>query len=148
MLRKAKIQYGTISIPYLIIKSKRVKTSEIIVDADKVTIRTPLNKDLSEIHGIVSDKASWILKKQKEYKETTPQIVKPSFKEGSTLPYFGRNCLLKILKQQGKCSIEFVDGEFIVKTNTFSKESSSATEIKQLYDDWLMNNAHRCSHTR
>ena len=63
MIRKAKIQYGTISITYHIIKSKRVKTSEIIVDADKVTIRMPLNKDMSEIHGIVSDKASWILKK-------------------------------------------------------------------------------------
>jgi predicted metal-dependent hydrolase len=57
---KSKIQYGTISIPYHIIKSKRVKTSEIIVDADKVTIRTPLNKDLSEIRGIVSNKAQWL----------------------------------------------------------------------------------------
>jgi hypothetical protein len=37
---KAKIQYG-------IIKSKCIKTSEIIIDADKVTIR--LNKDIPEV---------------------------------------------------------------------------------------------------
>ena len=68
--------------------------------------------------GLFQIRPAGYLKKQKEYKETTPQIVKPPFKEGSTLPYFGRNCLLKILKQQGKCNMEFVDGEFIVKTKT------------------------------
>jgi predicted metal-dependent hydrolase len=76
--RKGKIQYGTITIPYYIIKSKRIKTSEIIVDSNKVTVRTPLDKNFSEIRRIVSDKASWILKKQKEYRETIPQIIKPS----------------------------------------------------------------------
>lgn len=49
MIMKAKIQYGTITIPYDIIKSKRIKTSEIIVDADKVIIRTSLSKDIFEI---------------------------------------------------------------------------------------------------
>jgi len=76
MIKKAKIRYGTINLPYHVIKSKRIKTSEIIVEANNVTIRTPLNKDLSEIRRIVSDKASWILKKQKEYRETIPQIIK------------------------------------------------------------------------
>jgi predicted metal-dependent hydrolase len=82
--KKGKIQYGTTTILYHIIKSKRIKTSEIIVDSDKVTIRTPLNKSLSDIHNIISGKAAWILKKQKEYKETIPQIIKPTFEEGST----------------------------------------------------------------
>jgi hypothetical protein len=41
---KGEIQYGTATIPYHIIKSKRVKISEIIVDSDKVAIRTPLDK--------------------------------------------------------------------------------------------------------
>jgi predicted metal-dependent hydrolase len=54
-----------VTIPYDIIRSKRIKTSEIIVDADKVTIRTPLNKDISGIRKLVLGKASWILKKTK-----------------------------------------------------------------------------------
>jgi hypothetical protein len=33
---KGKIKYGTITIPYHIIKSERIKTSEIIVESDKV----------------------------------------------------------------------------------------------------------------
>jgi hypothetical protein len=47
-----KIQYGTVTIPYDIIRTKRIKTSEIIVDADKVTVRTPLDKDTSEIRKL------------------------------------------------------------------------------------------------
>jgi hypothetical protein len=31
--KKGKIQHGTITIPYYIIKSKRIKTSEIIVES-------------------------------------------------------------------------------------------------------------------
>ena len=86
-----KIQYGSVTIPYDIIRSKRIKTSEIIVDAYKITIRTPLDKDISEIRKLILGKASWILKKQKEYKDTVPQIVKPSFQHGSTLPYHGKD---------------------------------------------------------
>jgi hypothetical protein len=48
-----KIQYGTVTIPYSIIRSKRIKTSGIIVDADNITIRTPLNKGISEIRKLL-----------------------------------------------------------------------------------------------
>jgi predicted metal-dependent hydrolase len=58
--KKDKVKYGATTIPYYIIKSKRIKTSEIIVDANNITIRTPINKDKSEIQRIVLDKASWI----------------------------------------------------------------------------------------
>jgi predicted metal-dependent hydrolase len=135
---KGKIQYGTITIPYHIVKSKRVKTSEIIVESDKVTIRTPLNKSQSDIEGIISGKASWILKKQKEYKETIPQIIKPTYGEGSTLPYLGRNYPLRIIKNQSEYNIKFCDGEF-----TIEMESSKASpaKIKKIYESWLMERA-------
>jgi predicted metal-dependent hydrolase len=104
MIQQDQIQYGRRTISYYIIKSKRVKTSEIIVDADKVTIRTPLNKELSEIQAILLDKARWILKKQKEYKEAIPELIKPTFEEDSILPYLGRNYPLIIHKEQENTS--------------------------------------------
>src|SRR5689334_11908795 len=110
-----KIHYGTATISYDIIRSKRIKTSEIIVDADKIIVRTPLNKDLSEIRRLVLDKASWILKKQKEYKDTVPQIIKPNFQEGSALPYLGKVYPIKILKKQPKNSISFTDEQFMIR---------------------------------
>jgi predicted metal-dependent hydrolase len=132
---KGRIKYGTTAKLYHIIKSRRTKTSEIIVDPNKVTIRTPLNKSLSDINGIISDKASWILKKQKEYKETIPQIIKPTYKDGSTLPYLGRNCPLRIIKNQTKHNIKFSDGEFTIEIK--SSKASPAT-IKEIYEGWLV----------
>jgi hypothetical protein len=33
-----KVKYGTTTIPYYIIKTGRIKTSELIVDADTITV--------------------------------------------------------------------------------------------------------------
>ena len=98
--QKDKVKYGTTTIPYCIIKTGRIKTSELIVDANTITVRAPFDKDKLEIQRIVLDKAGWILKKQKEYRETIPQITRPSFKENTSLPYVGRNYPLTINKKQ------------------------------------------------
>ena len=107
-LQKDKVKYGTITIPYQVIKTARIKTSEVIVDADTITVRAPFGKDKLEIQRLVLDKARWILKKQKEYRETIPEVIKPSFKENTTLPYLGANYPMEINKEQANDSIEFV----------------------------------------
>lgn len=62
-----KIKYGNSVIEYSVVKSKRRKTSEIIVDKTGVVIRTPLRKPTSEIKKIVQQKKHWIFKKQLEF---------------------------------------------------------------------------------
>jgi predicted metal-dependent hydrolase len=136
--QKDKIRYGTITIPYTIIKTRRVKTSELIVDADTITVRAPFDKDKPEIQKLVMDKACWILKKQKEYREKTPDVTKPSFKENTTLPYLGNNYSLKINKNQAKDSVEIVDGKFIVEIKS-AKVSKNV--VKKLYENWIIENA-------
>jgi predicted metal-dependent hydrolase len=92
------IRYGTITIPYNIIKTRRVKTSELIVDTGTIIVRVPFDKDKTEIQKLVLDKARWILKKQKEYREKTPEITKSSFKEifiNKTTLCFTRNIKLR-----------------------------------------------------
>ena len=39
--QKDKVRYGTTTISYHTIKTGRVKTSEVIVDADTITVRAP-----------------------------------------------------------------------------------------------------------
>jgi predicted metal-dependent hydrolase len=41
---KGKLAYGNITIDYSVVKTRRRKTSEIIVDKDTIEIRTPYNK--------------------------------------------------------------------------------------------------------
>ena len=72
---KHELHYGTSVIKYSVIKSRRIKTSELIVDRYEVVVRTPFDKPDHEIRNIVKDKANWILKKQKEYREMNPEIT-------------------------------------------------------------------------
>jgi len=64
-----KIKYGNSVIEYSVIKSRRRKTSQIMVDGEEVIVRTPLTKDNSAIKKIIQNKASWIFKKQLEFKK-------------------------------------------------------------------------------
>lgn len=66
-----KIKYGNSVIEYSVIKSRRRKTSQIMVDGEEVIVRTPLSKDNSEIKKIIQNKASWIFKKQLELQKRT-----------------------------------------------------------------------------
>jgi predicted metal-dependent hydrolase len=136
--QKDEVKYGTATIPYYIIKTRRIKTSELIVDADTITVRTPYNKDKTEIQRLVLDKASWILQKQKEHKEIKPELIKPSFKENTTLPYFGRNYSLIINKNQATNNLEVVDGKFEV---SIESAKLSWSVLKKLYEDWLIEKA-------
>jgi predicted metal-dependent hydrolase len=135
---KQQLQYGTKTIEYSIIKSRRIKTSEIIVDADNVSVRSPFHKPVSEIHEIVRKKAGWILKKQLEYKNQNPEIMKPNFQDSSTLPYSGKNYTLNIISNyQGRQKIEFENGEFSI----YIKGKSSKTKARLLYEKWLTETA-------
>jgi predicted metal-dependent hydrolase len=136
--QKGKVKYGTIIIPYSVIKTRRIKNSEVIVDADNIVVRAPLDKDNTEIQKLVLDKASWILRKQREYRETTPEIVKPSFKENTTLPYLGNNYSFMINKNQARNSIEVADGKFIVGVKS-TKVSNNI--LKKLYENWITEKA-------
>lgn len=134
---KDRIQYGTASIDYYIKRSKRIKTSEVIVDSDRIEIRTPLNKSLEDTRHMVRDKAEWILRKQEEFKSLIPEIMKPTFEEDSTLPYLGKNHRLRINKNQLRNRIRFVNGEFVVDMTSLDADEDTKSQIRELYERWL-----------
>jgi predicted metal-dependent hydrolase len=133
---KHELYYRTSVIKYSVIKSRRIKTSELIVDSNEVLVRTPFDKPDHEIQRIIQNKAKWILKKQKEYREMSPEVLKPTFEDGSTLPYLGKNYPLKIFTREAKNSISFADGQFIV--NIWPSKNVTAQYVEKLYEHWLM----------
>jgi predicted metal-dependent hydrolase len=140
--QQQKLRYGTSIIDYSIVRSRRRKTSEIIVDEENVIVLTPYNKSIEEINDIVREKAKWITTKQSEFKSASPEIVQPVFEEGSTLRYLGRNYLLRfvIVQQEIKSNenIKLVNGEFLI----FSKSSRPPKKrIMFLYEKWLRKKA-------
>jgi predicted metal-dependent hydrolase len=138
--QNCKLNYGTDVIQYFVVKTRRRKTSEVIVDGNTVEVRAPLDKPDHEIEQVVRNKAAWISKKQKEYREMNLHITKPTFGENSTLPYMGKDYPFKILSQD-KNSIRFIDGEFIITLSISKPKSPTAIDIERLYEHWLMKTA-------
>ncbi len=132
--------YGSRTIEYDVIMSKRVKTSEIIIDGNKIVVRTPANKSLEESRKMVVSKASWILKKQLEYKnkESKVDIKGPTFSENSTLAYLGKNIKLKIYHSAIDTKFELKDNQFYAFLEG-DKESNAVSEhqIRRLYEEWV-----------
>jgi predicted metal-dependent hydrolase len=134
-------QYGNTKINYTLVRSKRRKTSELIVDKDEITIRAPFDKSIFEIEKILDDKISWIIKKQKEYEYTPQEIFRPTFLPNSTIPYLGKNYKLKIVyDNKRKNSIEISDDSLLVILDNFEINTDSELlkdTIRYLYNKWL-----------
>ena len=119
-------QYGNTLVNYTLIKSKRRKTCEVIVEKDRgIIVRVPFEKTTEEIQKILDDKIRWAITKQREYNEEIKEIVKPTFEKKSTLPYLGKNYELqivtctdfendKMVDMESKEKITFTDGKFFV----------------------------------
>jgi predicted metal-dependent hydrolase len=114
-----------------------LETSELIVDSDRIEIRTPLNKSLKDTRNIILDKADWILKKQKQYQETIPEIIIPTFEENSTLPYLGKNYILRFNENQPINTIRFFNGEFVADITNSDVNENAKLQARELYEGWL-----------
>jgi predicted metal-dependent hydrolase len=143
LITKQSYQYGTRKIDYILIKSKRRKTSEVIVDKDEITIRAPFDKSISEIEKILDDKIRWILKKQREDEDSTREIISPTFLPNSTLPYLGKNYTIRIMvrdKEEKQNSIEIVNDNLLVFVEAFDIHMDKEllkNKIRYLYNKWL-----------
>lgn len=133
-----KIPFGNSTIKYHLIQSRRLKTSQITVDRDNVIVRTPNSKTASEIQNLVLQKAKWIYQKQLEFKRNKSSLVSPTFSDGSTIPIFGKNCLLRIRTGQKKTSVRLERSQIII--NLESKKPLKKT-VKQTYENWLFSKA-------
>ena len=131
-----KIKFHSKVIPYTIIKTNRIKTSQISVDKDNVIVRIPKSKSSNEIKHMVNQKAKWIYEKQEKFRKDKSSITKPTYSDGSILPYFGKNCILRVKTNQKKSSIEFRNSKFIVLLE--SKRPIKKT-IQKLFNQWIYN---------
>lgn len=138
------LNYGTKNIEYDIIKSKRIKTSEIIVDENKILVRTPMNKSLEESRDLVKHKASWIIKKQLEYKnrQRSLEITSPTYTNNSTLPYLGKNIKLAVGSSPTSTKLELKDNQFCANLeNNKGKNIDSRHQVKAAYEKWIKEQA-------
>lgn len=132
------VSYEDKTLEFDIVRSNRIKTSEIIVEAGKVVVRTPSGKDIKEIEKMVKRKAEWIARKQQEYQALVLQISKPSFEPDSTLPYLGKNYALRVFTGYKANKIRLVRDEFLVSVMSSEPDKK---QLSYMYEDWLMERA-------
>jgi predicted metal-dependent hydrolase len=129
-IQKHKIVYKNNEIEFQIIKTARKKTSEITVKYDDILVRAPFSKSIEDIESLVNSKAEWIVQKIKENSGKKPEIIFPTYKNNTTLPYLGKNVILKIVKDKNDY-LEFSNNEFVMHVNK--------NKVKTIYEKWLFN---------
>ena len=124
-----KIKYGNTSILYELIQSNRIKTSQITVTVQGVTVRTPKNKPIRDVKNMVRDKASWIYKKQLYYAGKK----KTAFSTKSTLPVLDRHYTIKIIPSSAEhVRIEGNTLEFYIP-----QKRHTDIQIQKMYNAYL-----------
>jgi len=128
------IQFGKSKINYNIKRSRRRKTTEIVISKTGVNVLTTVKKPENEINELVQSHSRWIFKKKLSIKEEVP--LKISYENNSKLPYLGMNYPLLIKETKQKESFEFSNRKFVVKIPNPTKY-----KIKKLYLSWIENEA-------
>ncbi len=126
---------------YSIIYSQRKTVSIGIARDGSVSVRAPLYFTDKEVDRIVSDKISWIEKKQQQIAERNRQNLanlKRDYSQGSTMPYLGTEYPIQIHLCHGLKTIEidFCTDYFSVKVGTMDKE-----QIKAAFKSWYLKQA-------
>ncbi|HEX2405863.1 MAG TPA: SprT family zinc-dependent metalloprotease [Nitrososphaeraceae archaeon] len=155
-------QHGNNKILYNLVRSKRQKTSELIIENEnEITLRVPFDKPLSEIKEIIQKKIQWILKKQDEYQKAKPEIKELSYLPSSTLPYLGNNYTIELRNIHSYTNtdsnrnsssfndnekVELYDNKLLFYLNDAESYQNTNGEfiknkIKQLYEKWLYEQA-------
>lgn len=128
------IQFGKSKINYNIKRSRRRKTTEIVVSKTGVNVLTTIKKPETEINELMKSHSRWIFKKKLSIREEVP--LKISYENNSKLPYLGMNYPLIIKETKEKETFEFSNKKFIVKIPNPTKY-----KIKKLYSSWIQNEA-------
>jgi len=126
------MRFGKSTIQYTVLKSKRRKTSEILVDEKGIKLCVPSSKTNIQIKNILEGKKQWIFKKQLEFKSEKKDQKRNIYK--TFIPHYGKNCLLKINVEQNKKSIKFTNSKFIIN---ITGKRILKREVQKIHDEWL-----------
>ena len=80
--------------PKKIVRSRR-KTIALVIDSDgELIVRAPFYASENDILRFVQEKQEWIEQKTREMKQKTKERPRLSLREGETIPYLGRECMI------------------------------------------------------
>lgn len=128
---KGKLQYGGTIIPYHVIQTKRKKTIQIFIEKDRVEVRAPKSKDISEIKQLLKNRSRWIFISQLKLKERKTDITVSK----NSLLYLGKNVpyTVKSLEKTNEIDLKKNSFQICIKSKSITER-----KITQVYHDWLL----------
>lgn len=133
-MTKHRVTFNNHTIKFDVIRSDRVKTSEITVDSKRILVRVPASKDSKDIEKMVVKKAEWILKKQQEYSQLATDMASPTFEDGSRLFYLGSAIPMRLLAGKEKDRVVLLRGTLVFTTCSLYPTKGA---LRTLYENWL-----------
>ena len=123
------IPFGNSKIKYNVKRVTNRKTTQIFVDKLGVQIISSSDKTQKQIKDLVVKNSKWIYSKQ--IWANKQNDLKITFKQGTRLPYLGKNYLLKIKESKNE-SILLSKGIFIVRVS-----KNTPKKVQGLFKNWL-----------
>ena len=135
-LERNSIEYGRLSIKYVVVRRKR-RTLEIAVEPDlTVSIAAPLTASPESIAAKVRKRAPWILAQQRYFEQFQPRTPDRRYLPGETHLYLGRQHRLKVVKGESG-SVKLLRGVFMIQ----STQPDSPAVTKTLLSNWYAEKA-------
>ncbi|MFH0803010.1 MAG: SprT family zinc-dependent metalloprotease [bacterium] len=136
-IEKSSIPFGNTVIEFAVRRRRWRRTISLFVDPHEgVYLRAPMRASIGELGRMVREKASWILKKQREFRELEGFKPKREFVSGETFLYLGKSLILKVLPEEGRRSVGLLDGHLLVSSEEKFPESERAEKIRELLTGW------------
>jgi predicted metal-dependent hydrolase len=136
-IEKSSISFGNTVIEFAVRRRRWRRTISLFVDPHEgVYLRSPMRASIGELGRLVLEKAPWILKKQREFRELEGFRPKREFVSGETFLYLGESLILKVLPEEGRRSVILLDGHLLVSLDGKLPESRRAEKIRELLTNW------------
>jgi predicted metal-dependent hydrolase len=137
------LQYGETLIEYHLSYQER-KTLGISVLPDLcVEVKAPLEATFEDVEARVRQRASWILRQQRELERYLPRIPERQYVSGETHRYLGRQYRLKVVEAEREW-VKLNRGYLHVST----ANKRDTERVRELLEEWYCRQARRVFHER
>lgn len=133
-----KIRYSSHTVVYSL-KRKNIKNINISVSPEgKVTVSAPLDASFEDIHDVVFNKASWILKQQQRFIKTQAEpTIEKDYVSGESFKYLGKQYRLQVYETTIQESIYLKDNYI----NMMVKNKKNRRHKEILLTNWFRSRA-------
>ena len=140
MTTQSSVRFGNTTINYSVRRSaRRRKTVQISVVGGDIVVAAPTKTPARELEAIVRKRAPWILR---HVAEVAQQPDSKRFVSGETLPYLGRNVVMKIEPTDGpRPQVRFDHWRFLIAVPDTLTDDDRIESIRAATIEWYRNRA-------